>query len=222
MADYTWEPSTDSTVPTDYQLDKSLDGGLTWVALATVPHAIPGVDYDTATGRFNFTDGAPVVGEIVRIQAVDSGDSSRDSVFVFAHGAPATVETIHIFGQIIDSVSGVPRENVEIRVMVLSQEASTFLPQEGNAALPSNLGRPMLGHKYLTRVFTDDNGSWSVDTLKDLPLQVDIPETGYTMRFRTPIDRDLLNIVDASEYALSDRPGTQTPYEYGAGSGFVT
>lgn len=222
MSDYTWQPSTDSTLPTDYQLDKSVDGGLTWVPLVTIPYAIPGVDYNTATGRFFFTDATPVVGEIVRIQAVDSGDSTRDSVFIFAHGAPSTPGTIHIFGQIIDSVTGVPREEVEIRVMVIPQEASTFLPQEGSAAVPSNLGRPMLGHRFPARIFTDDFGNWSVDTLKDLPIKIDIPETGYSVCFRTPKDRDVLNIVDAQEYRLADSGGSETPYQYGAGSGFIT
>ena len=221
MVDYTWEPSTDEDLPTDYQLDKSLDGGLTWTPLATVPHVIPGPDYSTVTGLFGYTDATPVVGEVVRIQAVDSGDS-RASTFVYAHGAPALPETIHIFGQVIDAVTGVPRNNVEIRINTIAEESSTFLPSEGSTALPSNLGRPMLGHKYRARLYTDDFGNWSLDTLKDLPLAVEIPETGYTMRFRTPKDRDLLNIVDAVEYRMGDCPQANTPYEYGAGSGYVT
>lgn len=222
MVDYSWEPSTDTPSPTDYQIDRSIDLGLTWVALVTIPHVIPGADYDTETARFTFTDATPVLGELIRIRAVDSGDSTRDSTNRYVHGAPAIPQTLHIFGTVIDAVTGAVRSGVEVRIRVLDQESSTFVPSAGAPNVPSNLGRPLLGQRCPSTVITDDDGNWSVDVLRDLPLEVNIPQVGFCVQFRVPKDRDLLNIVDAYEYEMPAETGARSPYEYGVGSGYVT
>lgn len=222
MATYTWEPSSDSPLPTDYLLERSTDNGLSWSSIVTIPHVVPGVDYDTETGLFTYTDGAPVAGEIVRIQSVDSGDSTRDSSYRFRHGAPAEPQKVHLFGVVVDSLTGESCPNVEVRICPIPESSSTFVPSEGTSAPPSVRGQGLLGFKRVERVFTDDSGNWSVDVLGDFPLEVQIPTVGFTLAFRTPRDRDTLNVVDAYVYRLGGGSEAQTPYEYGAGSGYVT
>jgi hypothetical protein len=222
MATFTWKPNTETTPPTGYLLERSVDGGLSWTTITTIAHTIPGPDYETDTGLFKYVDAGTVAGEIVRIQAVDSGDSTRDSNYKFSSAAPGQPATVHLFGVVNDAITGEVRDGVPVYISPVPAEASTFVPSEGAANPSSITGRPVLGMKRPVVMYTDDNGCWSIDILRGVPVELRIPSVGFTLAFRTPLDRDLLNAVDAYVYRLGKSEGARTPYVYGVNSGFVT
>lgn len=216
MPTYTWKPSENTT---DYRLERSIDTGLTWTAIITIPHDETGVNYNTSNCTFFYVDAAPVVGEFVRIIAINA---DGESPAIIAHGAPAIPAMIHLWGQVISAVTGQPLKNVEVRVSPLLQTSSTFLPSAGDSSVASIQAEPLMGFKRQELLFTDVNGAWSLDVLRDLPFEVEIPKVQYSLRFRTPTDRDTLNLRDATAYRIQDVEGSRSPYEYGVNSGFVT
>lgn len=196
MSTYTWKPNENTT---DYRLERSTDLGLTWTTIATITHDETGADYDSSNSTFFYVDGASVAGELVRIIAVNA---EGDSPPVTSHGTPSITAMIHLWGQVINATTGQPLKGVQVRVRPLFQTSSTFLPSVGDPEVPSIQAEPLMGFKREEILFTDDKGAWSIDTLRDLPLEVEIPKVQYSLKFRTPIDRDTLNLRDATAYRI--------------------
>jgi hypothetical protein len=216
MPTYTWKPNTNTT---DYRLERSVDVGLTWTAITTITHDETGANYDSSNCTFFYVDGASVAGELVRIIAINGdGESSP----VTSHGTPSVPAMIHLWGQVIHSVTGQPLEGIEVRVRPLLQTSTTFLPSGGDSQVVSIQAEPLMGFKREETLFTDTNGAWSIDVLRDLPVEVEIPTVQYSLKFRTPKDRDTLNLRDATAYRILDPEGSRSPFEYGVNSGFVT
>ncbi len=202
MPKYTWKPSTGTDT---YILEKSTDNGLNWVALASIIHDFSGGDYDSAIGRFNFTDVLPVVGEFVRIYGQNVQGNGPAAIL---QGPLVANPTCRLFGVLVHTVTQQPLEGAEVRIGPLSdRRSSTLIPNAGIAAVSSP---SVLGGDRLFRTFTDAEGKWEFNLARGIAVECVIPSTGFSQAFYVPEDRDLLNIVDTHIYRAGSRfQGTQ-------------
>lgn len=197
MPTYTWRPNNDTVT---YILEKSVDRGLTWAALAAILHDYTGLDYDSATGKFSFDDITPVVGELVRIYGQNA---EGDGPAAILHGPLIANPTCQLYGVVVHTVTGQPSEGVEVRIRALSdRRSSSLIP---NAGVPAVNTPSTLGGDRVFRTFTDAEGTWKFDLIRGIAVVCTVPSTGFQQDFYVPTDRDVLNITDTHIYRASSR-----------------
>lgn len=196
MPTYTWKPSTDTV---SYILEKSIDRGLTWAALATITHDYSGADYDASIVRFFYDDGAAVLGEWVRIYGQNAEGDGEAS---YLHGPVVSTATCHLFGVLQHAVTGDPLRDVRVSITPSNRVRTTLQPGQG---VPGTNTATLLGGKREFTVFSDDEGKWSIDLVRGITVTVTIPDVGFEQGFFVPEDRDTLNIVDAYIYRSMSR-----------------
>ena len=214
MPTYRWKPNADTIT---YELERSVDVGLNWTPIVSIPHTTPGPDYDSAIGRFFYIDAAPVVGELVRIRA---DNASGASPFVTLSAPPSPATTTLLFGVIVSASLGEPCAGIPVRVRVCDEKSSTFLPSGGDPSVASINKEPLLGLKRDETVFTDTAGRFQVNLVRGVPVLVEIPSVKYQLPFRVPLDRDALNLRDAYVHRLSGVRVDGQVYVYQGGAGF--
>ena len=197
MPKYTWTPNNDTVT---YILEKSVDNGLTWTALASILHDFSGADYDSSVAKFFFDDITPVVGELVRIYGQNA---EGDGPAAILHGPLVANETCQLYGVLVHTVTGEPLEGAEVRVKPLGdRRKSSILP---NSGIPAVNNPSILGGDRVFRTFTDAEGAWHFDLVRGIAVVCDVPSTGFRQDFYVPEDRDVLNIADTHIYRASTR-----------------
>jgi hypothetical protein len=92
----TWQPSTDPIIAS-YLLEKSAAPGGPWATVATVPHTIPGANWDSVNTVFFYVDSSGNESTFYRLTAIDSlGQSSAPSAPFRAPSALVTGLPNHI------------------------------------------------------------------------------------------------------------------------------
>ncbi len=214
MPTYRWKPNADTIT---YELERSVDVGLNWTPIASIPHDDTGPNYDSSIAKFFYIDAAPVVGEIVRIRA-DNVSGSSPYALLIAPPSPAT--TTVLFGVIVLATLGDPCAGVPVRVRVCDERSSTFVPSGGDSSVPSINKEPLFGLKRDETVFTDETGRFQINLVRGVPVLVEIPSVKYQLPFRVPLDRDVLNLRDAYVHRLSNVRVDGQVYAYQGGAGF--
>lgn len=93
-----WGPSTEPDI-LSYKLQRA--DNLTapvWALIATIPHTIPGVNYDTPAGKFFFTDPTGDVTKFYRLIAIDQAlnESVPSTPFQAVATGPAIPNTVKV------------------------------------------------------------------------------------------------------------------------------
>jgi len=212
MPTYTWTPSADTD---DYELERSIDNGLNWTTIVSIPHDYDGANYNSATGLFFYEDVAPVLGEIVRLYGTNADGAGPASFF---YGQETTTTTCRVYGSLVHQVTGEPLRGVEVRIQATDRPNSTLRP---GSATPSVTANSLLGGKREFRTFSDDDGKWSMDLVRGITVRAQIPEVGFDQGFKVPEDRDILNITDAYLYRSEARMSGSQKQSWARGPKFV-
>lgn len=197
---YTWKCPPASEAVTSFTIEKSTDDGVTWSAAATI--AMDTTDplvYDPSADRFFWTDPTPASAEIVRIAAVNAAGTGP---WRYSYGPPARPSTVNVFGAVLDPVTGRPMEEVEVIVYAMQGMGSAHQP---NPSVPSNNAQSVTVASRRHRLFTDREGRWSIDLVRDVPMEIEVPAVGLVKTFRLPTDEGVqaVNFRDLVRFRIA-------------------
>lgn len=198
MSTYTWALPPESESVTEFELEKSTDGGLTFAALATIPNDTTNAAvFNPDTCKFFYVDGSPVAGEIVRIAAENANGLGP---WEYLHGPPAVPTLCNIYGAVLDMATGKPVHGCQVLIEPIAAHLSSYQQNAGVASL--NAESVTVSRRALT-IFTDAAGRWQIDLMQDLPVRISIPKVGVEQIFRVPKNVATLNFRDAVKYRIS-------------------
>lgn len=207
MPTYRWGPLSNTT---SYVLERSVDKGLTFTNVTTIPHNFSGPNYDATSGSFFYTDGSPTLGEIIRLYGTNA-DGAGEPAYI--GGEVASSPKCHIYGVVLNGLTGAPHKDVRVDITPLETHTATTLIEVGGVAAINSY--TALGTKCTTTLYTNNQGQWAIDLVRGISVRVDIPQVGFIREFKVPLDRDVLNIVDAHIYrTAATHPSAQNSWFY--------
>jgi len=209
-ARYTWDCTPASDAVIDFDIQKSTDNGNTFATVATIlADTTDPLVYDADADKFFWVDATPVAKEIVRIAARNAVGLST---YRYLYPPPVQPSLVNVFGAVLNPHNGRPMKEVEVIIYAMQGQASAYQENDGVASLNAE-SVTVAARRY--RVFTDAEGRWSVDLMRDVPMDIEIPFVGVTRTFRLPKDETIqaVNFRDLVKYRIAgpifQGPGTK-------------
>jgi hypothetical protein len=194
---YTWKVPPVSDAVTEFHLEKSTDNGITWDSVADIDNdTTDPLLYDADEDRFFWVDPTPEAAEIVRIAAENAVGTGP---YQYLYSPPALPTSVNVYGVVLDPVRNAPYPGAEV-VLTIGQGRNAA--QQANTGVASFNSEGALVATRTYRTFTDDQGRWSLNVMRDVPAQISIPDVGHTRSFILPTDPEVVvvNFRDLVKY----------------------
>jgi hypothetical protein len=169
----TWLPNSEADIK-EYQIWRAPDN-VNFTQQTTITHdeGDPGI-FDPSTGRFFWEDPTGTTDDWYKIRAVDN--SNNLSAFTVSKQAgPPLPSVCVIFGTVLHA-NGEPETEAQVQVFIKSTEKNKegqFVSEDGIVNDP-------------VEVFTDDNGFWEVEVIRQAVVEVNIPRINLLAEITVP------------------------------------
>lgn len=185
--------AADDPSATSFQLDKSTDGGESYVALSTLGYNTRGPNYEAKTKRFFYDDTVGNPGDIYKLTVTGTYGTSEPLLIVAPPYEPAKCLVI---GYIRDVFGGVDRQ-VTIIVEGTGSKGQRWAPGSGGVVSrnPEGIGLKMAQQ----RIFPDAAGMWQVELIRGTYARIQIPDLQFSFMFEVPSKAGPVNIRDIPE-----------------------
>lgn len=171
-----------------FTIQRSIDGGRTFAALAVVVFDLNGANYDRATNRFRYRDLTGAPGYVYSV--VVTGELGlSDPAFVVAPPAPAPLCTVIGY---TSHVGGARQKGLPVVVEYLGdRQDQRSVEMAGTIGM--NKQAVVVGGTAQTQ--TDANGMWSIDLVQGARVLLTLPGV-YSHAFTVPKARGPVNVRD--------------------------
>lgn len=175
---------------TSFALEKSVDKGLTFAALATVVFNLTGANYDQVNKRFFYLDGAGNPGDVYRVTSTGAFGVSGPTIAVAPPAQPALCTVI---GYVLDGL-GRPRTDVRVEVHAYGVGGERWTRNHAGvvAQNPAAVGIVATAET----VYPDAAGVWQVSLLQKALVRIEIAELGLSWAFEVPAKVGPVNVRD--------------------------
>lgn len=169
----TWLPNTEADID-EYQVWRAPDN-VNFTQIVIIDHNLgdPGV-FDTGTGRFFYEDTGGTTSDWYKIRAVDT--SANLSSFTVSKQAGAPLPPVcALFGTVLHA-DGAADTEAQVQIFIKSTKKTKegqFVSTDGVTSDP-------------VEVFTDDNGFWEVNIIRDALVEVVIPRINLRAEVQIP------------------------------------
>ena len=188
-ATLTWFPDPASNGVTEYILDSSTDGTITWANVTTVVYSLTGMQYDKVNKVFTYTDSAGAPGTLYRLSAVGSFGTSGYVYIAVPPGPPPVCE---ILGYIQTAMAGVD-SSTPIQVQTYLKKGQQFF------SVPGTIGQTRAGmgiQAWKTSVYPNASGICSDTLVQGVYALITIPALNFRWAFQVPEVPGPVNIRD--------------------------
>jgi hypothetical protein len=169
----TWLPNTEADIAS-YEIWRASDN-VNFTLQTTIVHNLgdAGV-FDTSIGRFFWNDPTGTTSLWYKIRSKDTSDNLSAFTVSKQAGAPLPPVCV-LFGTVLKT-DGTPEEEAQIQIVMVSTEktkAGQFVNTDGVTSEP-------------IEVFTDDNGFWEVEIIRQSTVNVIVPKIHLDVEVTIP------------------------------------
>lgn len=184
-----WTHDTSVTV-TEFTVQRSTDGGLTYTLVSTIAFSYSGANYDKTRRAFFYDDAGATPGYVYRIVATGPTGSSPPAIVVVPPNKP---DTCTIIGYLY-SPTGEPMKGTVVRVQTFGQKSGTWFPNHDGVFSRANnaVGLSL----FDLEATVDENGMWSIALVQGIEARITIPDQRIDLAFRVPEEDGPINVRD--------------------------
>ena len=169
----TWLPNTESDID-EYQVWRSSDN-VNFTQQTIVDHNFGNpLIYDSGIGRFFWVDPTGTAVLWYKIRAVDT-TANLSSFTVSKQAGPPLPPICVLFGTVLE-IDGEPEKEAQVQVFIRDTKKGKegqFVSSDGVTSAP-------------VEVFTDDNGFWEVDIIRQSVIRIVIPKINLDAELVVP------------------------------------
>lgn len=184
-----WTPDPTQTI-TSFTLTKSVNQGLSYSALATIPWDVAGANYNKQRKQFFYVDAGGAEGDIYQIVANGAFGVSEPLIIV---APPAEPDLCTIVGYCRDPFGFVDRD-VAIHVTAVGTPGERWASSPAGIVGQHHDALGIVSRKQV--VYPDENGMWQVSLVRRIYAKVEIPALDFSWAFEVPQAAGPVNIRD--------------------------
>lgn len=169
----TWLPNTEADID-EYQIWRSTDN-VSFTQQVIIDHDLgnPAI-YDTSIGRFFWVDPTGTTSMWYRIRAVDTA-ANLSAFTVSKQAGPPLPPICVLFGTVLQT-DGEPETEAQVQIFIQDTKKGKegqFVNTDGVTSAP-------------VEVFTDDNGFWEADIIRQAIVRIVIPKINLDAEITIP------------------------------------
>jgi hypothetical protein len=169
----TWLPNTEADID-EYQIWRAPDN-VNFTQQTTIDHNTGNaLIFDTSTGRFFWEDPTGTTTHWYKIRAVDT-TANLSAFTVSKQAGPPLPPICVLFGTVLQ-MDGEPETEAQVQIFIQDTKKTKegqFVSTDGVTSAP-------------VEVFTDDNGFWEADIIRQAVVRVVIPKINLDIEVTVP------------------------------------